>query len=343
MPKAYIILVNWNGWRDTIECLESVFRLRYPSFRVLVCDNGSTDGSVERIEEWARGHTAATTSNRDLAYLTEPPAPKPISLLRIPVGRKAGDVDLSLARLILICNGANLGFGGGNNPGLRCALAQSDCDFVWLLNNDTVVDPDSLSALVERMQQRPDAGICGSTLLYYDRPNVVQALGGSIYNSWTARGGHIGLGENLDAPRNSDAVERRMQYVMGASMLICRRFLEEVGLIDESYFLYFDELDWAMRARGKFTLAYAPRSIVFHKEGSAIGTSTNRAKRSPYSDYYSARSRMLFTMRYFPIATPLVFTALLVGTLLRISTGNKAGAAAVFRALRDAFRPLRAA
>jgi len=336
MPKVYIILVNWNGWQSTIECLESVFRLTYDSFRVIVCDNASADGSLDRIAEWAEGSLAAGCANPRLQHLTSPPCPKPIPFLRINPGEQIPPV--SEEKLFLVQTGENLGFAGGNNVGLRIALSACDLDYAWLLNNDTVADPGALSALVERMQERPDAGMCGSTLLYYDRPLLVQALGGSIYNRWTALGGHIGQGRNIPNRLDSNAIETRMKYVVAASMLVSRPFLEQVGLMTEIYFLYFEEIDWATRARGRYSLAFAPKSIVYHKEGGTIGSSADRSKRSTTSDYYAARSCMKFTRKFFPIASPSVAAMLLGRSLFRLWSRNLPGMKAVLRGLRDSLR-----
>jgi GT2 family glycosyltransferase len=337
MPKVYIILVNTNGWRDTIECLESVFRLNYDSFKVIVCDNASTDGSMDRIAEWASGSLAAGCANPELQHLTTPPLPKPISFLTIGVGEQISLAPRSES-LFLVQTGANRGFSAGNNVGLRLALASNDLDYAWLLNNDTVVDPNALSALVKRMEERPDAGMCGSTLLYFHQPRMIQALGGSIYNRWTSRGGHIGLRQDIrDAP-DPNTVESRMKYVVGASMLMSRSWLEQIGLMEEMYFLYFDEIDWVTRARGRFSLAYAPKSIVYHKEGGTVGTSVDRSKRSAKSDYYAARSCMKFTRKYFPMASPSVAAMLLGRSLFRLWSRNLPGMKAVLRGLRDSLR-----
>lgn len=339
MPVVYILLLNTNCWRDTIECLESVFRLRYPNFVVLVCDNASTDGSIEQIKAWARGEIVAGVRNPQLGFLTTPAVRKPIPFAELQPDRAGVSTDGSSPRLVLLPTGGNLGFAGGNNVGLRYALADKNCEFSWLLNNDTVVEPGALSALVQRMQQRPDAGICGSTLLYYDRPKMVQALGGSVFHPWIARGGHIGFGQKSDSVPGAETVEKRMKYVMGASMLVRRQFLEEIGLMNDEYFLYFDEIDWATRARGRYALAYAPQSVVYHKEGATIGSSTDRSKRSAASEYYAARSRMLYTKRYVPQAIPLVAAALVAGGLFRYAKGNNAGANAIMRGLYNAIKP----
>jgi hypothetical protein len=338
MPNVYIIILNWNGYRDTMECLESVFRLRYPDFRVVVCDNASTDGSIERIKAWARGEIAASVRNQDLAFLTVPPVPKPIPFKEISVGRESESSDSLSPRLILIRTGGNLGFAGGNNVGLRYALAQQNCDYAWLLNNDTVVDPNALSALAQRMQQRPDAAMCGSTLLYYDNPRLIQALGGRVYNRWTGRGTNIGFRQNSDARPDCGVIESRMNLVMGASMLVRRPFLEQIGLMNEAYFLFFEEIDWAARARGKYSLAYAPQSVVYHREGSTIGSVVDKARRSTACYYYSSRSCMLFTKQYFPLACLSVAVARLGMCLSRYSKGDKSGARAIFCGLSDSLR-----
>jgi GT2 family glycosyltransferase len=319
---SYVIILNWNGWRDTIECLESVLRSDYGSFRVIVCDNDSGDNSLDRIAEWARGDLASVGSNPELQHFTTPPCPKPISFLRIERGEQVS-LQARSETLFLVQTGANLGFASGNNVGLRLALDAGDLDYAWLLNNDTVVEPGALSSLVATMQERPDVGICGSTLLYYNSPRTVQALGGSTYSRWTARGGCIGRGQALDQAPGSQAVERQMQLVYGASMFVRCSFLEQIGLLNESYFLYFEENDWAARAKGRFTLAYCPESVVYHKEGASIGSSEVKGKRrSGLSERFASRNRILFTKTYYPAALASVLLAMLASAFHRLATGQ---------------------
>jgi hypothetical protein len=322
MPKVYIILLNWNGWQDTIECLESVLRLDHDSFRVIVCDNASADGSLDRIAEWASGSLAAGCSNAELQHLTSPPYPKPIPFIRIEPG-----VQMHLGtrdeKLILVQTGDNLGFAGGCNVGLRLALGAGDLDYAWLLNNDTVVEPDALSSLVKTMQQRSEIGICGSTLLYYHSPRTVQVFGGCTYNRWTARNGSIGHGHGLDQVMPTHEVERRMGFVVGASMCVSCAFLQQVGLMDERYFIYFEEIDWATRAKGRFLQAYCPESVVYHKEGSSIGTSQTKGKpRSELCERFASRNRILFTRIHYPAALVTVLPAILLSIVHRLVTGQ---------------------
>jgi GT2 family glycosyltransferase len=341
-PQVYVLVLNWNGWRDTIECLESVFRLNYSSYRVIVCDNGSTDGSLDRIAAWANEEITAECANPALQYMSVPPVSKPLPFLW------AEPADGALLRqrgekLLLVQTGSNLGFAGGNNVGLRLALAAGDMEYVWLLNNDTVVDPDALTAMTDRMRQYPEAGMCGSTLLYYYDPQTVQALGGSRYDPWTARVREVGLKLKIEKIAASEQVERELGYISGASMLVSRLLLDQVGLLDEQYFLYFEEIDWATRSRGRFGLAYSAKSLVYHKDGASSGTSRRIMRRrrtffrdrwaSPLSEFYTARNRVLFTSKYHAFALPTVIAAVVASSIQRLLYGRLQSFTAVARGL----------
>ena len=251
-----VILLNWNGWKDTIECLESVFHLNCPDFGVVVCDNASADGSLEKIKQWAKGERLAESANPQLAHLNLPHVPKPIPYSELTREQAESGNASHSAPLTLIQNGENLGFAAGNNVGLRYVLNDPNCQFFWLLNNDTVVEPDSLSAMVLLMQQTPKVGLCGSLNLSYYNPREVQAQGGKPYCRWTARV-HTPPSRMVE---ELDSRPTQMDFVNGASMLASRTFLERVGLMEESYFLYFEELDWAMRAKGKLSSATPARA-----------------------------------------------------------------------------------
>jgi len=325
MNKVYILLLNWNGWKDTIECLESVFRIDYPDYQVILCDNDSRDGSMDHIKAWAEGKLASTVPDHNpLRRFSFPPIAKPIYY--VEYNRKqaeaGGHEDDAKARLILIQTGANLGFAGGNNVGLRYALARDDFDYVWLLNNDTVIKPDALTKMIERMMVKPDAGICGSKIPYYHQPDKIWALGGATYNKWGAIPRCIGLSQNADKHYDRWEVESKMDYIAGASMLVSKPFLHHVGLLCEDYFLYFEELDWAVRAKGQYTLAYAPESIVYHKVGASTDTIDKPTEKRPRSIDYMYRNRLLFTRKFYPLALPSVFLRLWFEKLKSACTVN---------------------
>jgi len=312
--RVAVILVNWNGWQDTVECLESLLRLDYPDYRIMVCDNGSSDDSLHEIINWADYNGMRFAEYRR----SEAEAG----------GSLAGDPLLTLIR-----NGENLGFAGGNNVGLRHALIRGDIDYCWLLNNDTVVEADALSHLVTRMQQQSEIGICGSTILSYHDRRYIQALGGGRYCRWIGLPWHYGRFTCWNGKVNQTRAEAWMNYIEGASMLVSRQFLDEVGLLCEDYFLYFEEADWAIRSKGRFRLGYAPLSTVYHKVGGSIGTSSNPAAMSYTSDYFNMRNRLLFTRRFYPLALPTVWLVIVGALLLRLCLGKLDRVEMIFRLL----------
>lgn len=332
-PHVYVILLNWNGWRDTIECLESVFRLDHPRLSVIVCDNASSDDSVEKIEDWASGGVAASCNSPDLAHLVHPPIPKPVACASFPASGAATIGSTPGVRLVLIQTGANLGFAGGSNIGIRYALARGDCDYVWLLNNDTVVEPDSLSAMVRMAEADPKLGICGSQLRSYVSPHEIQTMGGRRYSRWSARTRPL---QELATPQVS-TTPGAPDYIEGASMLISHRCLEEVGLLEESYFLYYEELDLAVRAQRFFHFGYSPASVIYHKEGASIGSASVRAQRSALSDFYQARNRVVFTRRHYRQFLPSVLAATVLSALQRLMIGRLKNGGAILRGVLASF------
>ncbi len=298
LPQVAIILVNWNSRADTLECLESVFRLDYPDFKVVVCDNASTDDSVSAIQAWVAGTANVEPQSPHFNYLLSAPLNKSgIGFARY--GRAVAESDgpgEPDARLVLIEVGANAGFAGGNNVGIRYALKHTSAKYFWLLNTDTVVEPDALTRLVERAMVDDRLGMTGSSLIYYWQPSKVQGMGGGAMDSRNTRCIHIGVNEPLGSiPDDPVKVEAQMAYVIGASMLVSRIFVETVGLMCEDYFLYYEETDWALRAKGRFNLGYAPGSIVYHKVG---GSSQRVASRTSMRFLY--QNRLKFVARFLP-------------------------------------------
>jgi len=346
--RVFVVILNWNGWRDTVECLESVWRSRGVGFDVVVCDNASTDGSVAHIVDWAAGRerVAPDAVPPELACHVSPPCAKPIACRVTDEAGAAAPApgaeapSAAAPSLTVIRNRANLGFAGGMNVGLRFALKHAQCEAVWLLNNDTVVAADALGTLLAKVAADARIGICGSTVLYYRAPRTIQAQGGAALDRWFGVTRHLGDGQPFSPDAGAAPAEGAMDYVLGASMLVTRAFLEAIGLMAEDYFLYYEELDWAMRARGRFTLGYAPASLVWHKEGASIGSSGAPERRSAMSDYYGARSRLVFMRRFFPWRMPAVYAGMVVSMLKRIGRGQPERASELLRImLSPASRP----
>jgi len=298
-PKVYIIIVNYNGWKDTIECLESVFRNNYLNFQVIAIDNGSSNHSIEKIKEWAEGKQEVLPHepSHSLYYLSHPPVLKPIPYIEYTrqeaevggntvQGKKTKEQWRKGERqtlkenncpslnypLIIIQTEKNLGFAGGNNIGIKYALVKDDFEYIWLLNNDTVIDMGALAYLVEEAESykkfSKKVGMIGSKLLYFDNPSIIQGVGGK-YNKWFAKSKHIGAYEKDRGQWDKQYIN--FDYVIGASMLISKDFIRDIGLMCEDYFLYFEDVDLAIRGRQKgWILGYCCKSKVYHKEGTSI-------------------------------------------------------------------------
>ncbi|MES2716503.1 MAG: glycosyltransferase family 2 protein [Pseudomonadota bacterium] len=295
-----VVVLNWRNAADTLACLDSLMQSTHRAFRVVVCDNRSGDGSTDAFLRWASAHAGAASQH--------------LLLPGDPADRVAREFE---HQVVWLDTGANAGYAGGNNAGIRAAMHRPDWRHVWILNNDCTVAPDAMAQLLARTAADPSIGICGATLVYADTRRRVQAWGGAVHNPWTGRAFHLGhLSDPASLPRAED-VEPRLSYVCGASMFVSRQYLETVGLMAEDYFLYFEEIDWALRGQGRFHLGYAPSAIVHHKEGASIGTHSDTRKTSALSDKYLFRNRLKFTRRFYPLAVPTVWLVMLLQAMRR--------------------------
>jgi GT2 family glycosyltransferase len=300
---VYVIVLNWNGAKDTIACVNSLFTLASSDYQVVVCDNASSDNSIEQIRHWAAGKSEESADPpRSEAHDAPGRESKSRALLELPNDPTAWrHPSLSAGTVVLIHTGSNLGYAGGNNVGIRYAQERGDADFFWILNNDTTVTPSALTALLVKASSDAGYGIVGSTLLYHYRPEYVQVLGGCSFSAWTTRVTPVGWGKTaIEAKAVSEsAVESQLDYVAGASMLVSKAFIDDVGLMQEDYFLYYEEIDWAERgARSKkqaWRLGFAHNSVVFHKVGASAGTgASTQSTRQIYT------SKIRFMKRFYP-------------------------------------------
>jgi GT2 family glycosyltransferase len=186
----------------------------------------------------------------------------------------------------------NLGFAKANNVGMEFAVRDPEARHFWILNNDTVVRPDALQILERYAGQHPASGIIGTTLLYYDRPEIVQGYGGWMTPS-KALAGHIGYGMQADISPSKEQIEENLAYIMGASMFVSREAFRSTGGMSENYFLYFEEADWARRLPRTLQQSVCVDAVVYHKEGGSIGTSSS-SRSSDTSLYYLTVNSLRF-------------------------------------------------
>jgi len=252
-----IVLVNYNGWAHTIECLESLLRSDRLGFPILVVDNASTDDSVVQILAWAEGCLAAWVLPGN-PHRTKvcPPVAKPL-MLRI-VDDQFQDLEESVSdgRIILVKSSRNGGFGAGNNLGMNCALSLNlKPDFFWLLNNDTVVGSDAVGIVLDALTG--GRRVWGTWLMEYAEPEVIQVIGGCRLTRFAKR----------SVPCRSIQEINRLDYIQGASMIFPTTFFREVGGFDQSIFMYYEDPDICLSAREKGYSLDVIKASVFHKGG----------------------------------------------------------------------------
>jgi GT2 family glycosyltransferase len=284
IPKVSIIILNWNGWRDTIECLESLYQITYQNYEVIVVDNGSEDESIEKIKEYCEGKISVESK-----FFEYSPENKPIKIIEYTRevaeaggGREKEIVDLpSNRKLIIIKNKKNYGFAEGNNIGIKYALKALNSDYVMLLNNDTVVDNIFLDELVKVAGSDDKIGIIGPKVNYYDKSNKIFSVGGKI-NWWTGK--NTALQSNLNQIREVD-------YVSGCALMIKKDALNKIGLFSSEYFLYAEELDYCVRTnRQGFKVFNYPRTTIWHK--------ISASAESKIKMYYRTRNRFIFMKKF---------------------------------------------
>ncbi|MGH7023390.1 MAG: glycosyltransferase family 2 protein [Caulobacteraceae bacterium] len=283
-----VIIVGYRNPDDLAICLQALSAASAtPSFTVLICENGGPaafDDLVTRLS--AAGAPCE-------GPVDEPPGPTS-GFARLRQLRLSGGHQIVLAGEAP----ENLGFAGGVNAWLRPLQAATDWSGVWILNPDTIPDRDALAELVAYAAAR-GKGMVGSRAMYVDRPDVVRTRG----LTWRKLAASV-LGVDIYAPASlapdPDELEARIDAPSGCSFYVTRECLTKIGLMEESYFLYYEDLDWGLRAKACCGVGYAYRSVVPHVGGSTIGTARARSKASRLSVYLDFRNRMNFVRRNYP-------------------------------------------
>lgn len=267
--SMHAVIVNYRTAELTVECLASLepeIRER-PRCRAIIVDNASADGSADII---ANAITARGWSSW-------------AELIRSPV---------------------NGGFAAGNNVALEAIARDADQpDLVWLLNPDTRVEPGAVAAILAFFAATPSAGIAGSSLVEANGTPWPYAFRFPTIWSEVERGARLGLVSRLLAKR---AVLRQMgpsparvEWVSGASMVIRRAVFDAIGMMDEGYFLYFEETDFCLRAaRAGWESWYVPTASVLHIAGQSTGLNDARPATGRIPRYWFESRRRYFVKNH---------------------------------------------
>lgn len=301
-----ILMINYNGDQDTIECLDSLLRSCDQNFQVIVVDNSPSNQSLHLIEQWGKREILPDFA-KDKNY--EYPFDEELDL-KIVTEQELERANTSWANKVLIIKTfVNGGFAAANNIGIKYLLRLTGFQWVWLLNNDTTVPIEGIEILRAQLNTQPvNVGIVGTKVYYYYNHTILQGVAGR-YNPMFSTTSHVGAHQE-NYSYDSATFRKSADFIMGASMIVKRKFIEDVGLMDEDYFLYYEELDWALRGKSKgWQLDLIPEAYIFHKEGATI--SKNVTGVSLLADKCSIVNRIKITRKFFPSKIAIVYLSLL--------------------------------
>jgi hypothetical protein len=314
--KVYILILNFNDSKNTIACLDSLERLNYEQYRIILTDNNSGDDSLEKIIDYFNG------KKKRLLILNEN-----------ETDLKNGLLQLDKKAAVIIKNKDNYGFGKGMNTGLRLCLKRDDFDYIWLLNNDTIVDNNALKTLVAEAEKNTETGFTGSVLLYAGT-STIQTVGGGRFFPLLCKAKLVYTGRDVSAIKTikNKRIEKTLDYIMGASLLIKKEVLLDIGLFDESYFLYAEELDLIKRGKRKgWKIAVALDSFVYHKDSAG----TKDKKYLFY--YYVTKSNTIYVKKHYGLFLNFInFIPIISFSLLK--TRNMKNLKAVIKGYFDGIR-----
>lgn len=274
--RIVAVVVTYNSDDVIVDCLSSLLDQDLPGLRIIVVDNASTDQTVESVRALFNARNAPLfVSEENASHGPLPPA-------------------------LLIKSGHNRGFAAGCNIGLRVAQGCSDTTLFWLLNPDCRAAPGCAAAYVEAARADPSFALMGGRTLFAGDTQLIQSDGGHL-SPWTAVCQNLNQGLRVDTaiPPKADNVN----FLSGANLVASRLFLERAGPMNEAYFLYYEEVDWALR-RDSLPLRICPEARVFHHGGTSAGSGTYGRAPSAFSNYFNYRNRLRLAFRHCPFALP---------------------------------------
>lgn len=196
-------------------------------------------------------------------------------------------ISASHPKVTLVPLGENYGYTGGNNRGIELALEQG-CDYVWLLNDDAVVAPDSLSRLMDVASVLPIAGILGPKIYTCEERQTILSAGGTLVDGWRVVQHGVGQPDEASYDKLTD-----VDFIMGCAMLVNRHLIEQIGMFEEGFFAYEEDVEWCYRAKQSgFRVLYVPQAHVWHPD------TRLRDEYSPRVVYYMARNKLLFVRKH---------------------------------------------
>jgi N-acetylglucosaminyl-diphospho-decaprenol L-rhamnosyltransferase len=282
-----IIIVSYCNPEDVVECLTALQGLTADrAFDIYLCENGGTAAFDNLLSSLLK---ADGTCKHGTASSIRKHMPQFVRVRYLRLSNRD-------ARVVVAEATENFGYGGAINAWLRVLLTLPGWSGVWILNPDTRPEPRALTELVGWSAAR-GRGMVGSRVVIAGQPGVVQTRGLRWRRVRASTEGIDKFAPTAVEP-NPDALEAYIEAPSGVSIYVTRGCIERIGLMDEQYFLYFEDLDWGYRAKKSCGIGYAHRSVVAHHGGTTIGSGTSRATASPLSVYLEFRNRVNFVRQH---------------------------------------------
>lgn len=292
MKNISIILINYNSWKDTIECINSIVQSKYNDFNVIIVDNCSSNDSAVQLEEYLSGKEKTINS---VSYINK----EKYLICEYKDGEFFNFNEKEFdKRIFLIKNNKNEGFSKGNNVGFRFSDKYLNNDYFWVLNNDVIIDENAMTELLNTSEKNNNLSFIGATILEYYNRDVIQCTCGGKYNIITT----ISKKEN-SGKKSSEILKLKenSNYISGCSIFGSKKIFKKVNFFSEDYFLYFEELDLMKKAKQKgIGKDWSQKAIIYHKEGNSIGSKNIKRKKSELSEYYSNISCLTYNKKFYP-------------------------------------------
>jgi N-acetylglucosaminyl-diphospho-decaprenol L-rhamnosyltransferase len=295
--QVVVVVVAFRNAFDVADCLRALASAQTePTFEVFIAENGGPVAMDTLIN-------VLVANGGPCRSVLEPDLPIASSLmLRRQVFRLISGGGTLGSRVYVAEMADNLGYAGAINAWLRPLLQVPGWEGTWILNPDTEPTPSALAELVAHSVRR-GKGMVGSCTTSPAYPDCVHSRG-LAWRKLVAKTLAVDYHAPITPAPNPDDVEARLTAPSGASCYVTRNLIEQIGLMDERYFLYFEDLEWGCRAKHLGEISYAHGSVVPHKGGTTIGASGSRAKLSPLAVYLETRNRILFVRHRYPAWLP---------------------------------------
>ncbi len=264
-PKLAIIILNWNNWNDTCECMASLLENTYQNFQIILLDNGSNDDSIKYIQSWAKGRQLISIGPLKSVAKKYKVDFKKFSLNEIQ--DKNYKLNTLRTRLLIIENNENIGFARGCNTGIRYAL-RNHFENILLLNNDTTVDKKCIEILIDFNNNNKQYAVLSPKIYYYDKPNQIWNFGGKL----TLNGSRKYYCQNKIDTNNIKEEVKEITFITGCALFARTEIFEKYGLLSEKFFFGEEDYEFSLRMKNlRIKMAAIASAKVYHK----IGLSSN--------------------------------------------------------------------